>query len=75
MQNIKTQMIVDLNKAFALALSVKNCTAAVRAKELIGKLTGLFSESRSNEEGYDFKDLSDASLKKFIENAKKRSKN
>ena len=65
----RSRMIVDLEKAYRLALSVKNCTAAIRAKELIGKLMGLFSESTNKSKGYSFQELSNEALETFIENS------
>ena len=70
----RSRMIADLDKAYKLALSVKNCTAAVRAKELIGKITGLFSDSTSKSNGYSFQDLNDAALEAFIATAQKELK-
>lgn len=70
---LKSQIIADLDKAFQLALEEKNYTAAVRAKELIGKLAGLFSAAANEESAHDFQNFSDEVLETFVRNAQENT--
>ena len=75
MQHVESdinEVIADLDKTFQVALEEKNFTAAVRAKEIIGKLIGAFSVSANAEGNDDLQNISDEVLETLIKNLQEK---
>ena len=64
--NSRTTTLQDLETLYTLALAKGNLTAALKAKELLGKGQGLFS-TPSHKKPLSLKDLSDEDLNRLIQ--------
>ncbi|MEN8236487.1 MAG: hypothetical protein ABFQ95_02950 [Pseudomonadota bacterium] len=75
MQHVESdinEVIADLDKTFRMALEEKNFTAAVRAKEIIGKLIGAFSVSANASRDCDLQNITDEGLETLVKNIQEK---
>jgi len=69
--DIREKLLKDLEETYMRAIEKGNFTAALKAKELIGKEMGLFEapakkKSKKDSHQLDFKKLSDADIQNLI---------
>lgn len=69
--DIREKLLKDLEETYMRAIEKGNFTAALKAKELIGKEMGLFEtekkkKSKKDPHQLDFKKLSDANIQNLI---------
>ena len=69
--DIRDKLLKDLEETYMLAIEKGNYSAALKAKELIGKEMGLFEgktkkKSKKDSQEFDFKKLSDDEIQNLI---------